>query len=252
MIQRLQSGATGQCLFHWRPWLLKPILTTKLNLTMATLKSRRNVNLSSQYLFEFVIFDIPFLFCFFFSAENPYAKVKRTDTMESETAEADDNETDTDNYDVVDTLHTVDETTGKTKSPEASGHGGDLGAPSASSLIPPPLPLPLRGSHSSLASGGDSSTGHHGPRPPPRGRRVSGIAGSHSGSRPGSMVLNEQDARDMAAGADATDGSAADEGLLDPLVEQGAGAGQIHFSGDSQTSQDSSESFSFYFINISH
>ena len=167
------------------------------------------------------------------TAENPYAKVKRSDTMESEPAEADENETDTDNYDVVYTMHTVDET----RKPESSPNGVANGSID-SSLHPPPLPLPLRGSHSSLASG---ESGSHGPRPPPRGRRGHSIVLSHSSSngnihRPNSMISSDQDV----AGPDSIDGAAAAQNDIIPEV-RGAGAAQIHFSGDSQTSQDSSK-----------
>lgn len=178
------------------------------------------------------------------AAENPYAKVKRTDTMESETAEADENETDTDNYDVVDALHTVDETK---KSSDASPKMvlASNSSENATSFLPPPLPLPLRGSHSSLASGSES--GSHAPRPPPRGRRVSSIALSHSGSssnlhRPGSLVVNEAEGDDTPDGAAEEEGRDQAEGLHEP------GAPQIHFSGDSQTSQDSSELFPFLLV----
>jgi len=186
-------------------------------------------------------FRTPFNYYLSLTAENPYAKVKRTDTMESETAEADENETDTDNYDVVDMVHMVDETKkGSNSSPKLDNENSN------SSLLPPPLPLPIRGSHSSLASGGGQEHGHHGPRPPPRGRRVTSMVLSNSDSnsnlhRPGSSVtLNDQEV--AIGGADALDGAgSAENGPLLDGSNQGAAAAQIHFSGDSQTSQDSSE-----------
>ena len=160
-------------------------------------------------------------------AENPYAKVKRSDTMESENAEGDENETDTDNYDVVYTLHTVDET----KKAESSAAATST---ESSSLLPPPLPLPLRGSHSSLVSG-DSAA----PRPPPRGRRGNSVVLSHASSsgsnihRPNSLVMSDHEG----AALDAVDGVVGAE--VEPSLEV-HGAAQIHFSGDSQASQDSS------------
>lgn len=174
------------------------------------------------------------LFPFFSTAENPYAKVKRSDTMESEPAEVDENETDTDNYDVVYTMHTVDET----RKSESSSNGTTIaGASVDNTLHPPPLPLPLRGSHSSLASG---ESGSHGPRPPPRGRRGHSIILNHSTSngnihRPNSLISNDQDVVE----ADSIDEAVATQNDV-PLEVRGAGVAQIHFSGDSQTSQDSS------------
>jgi hypothetical protein len=91
-----------------------------------------------------------------------------------------------------------------------------------------------------LASGGES--GSHGPRPPPRGRRGHSIILSHASSngnihRPNSLISSDQDV----GGPDSLDGTAAVQN--DTLPEaRGAAAAQIHFSGDSQTSQDSSES----------
>ena len=169
---------------------------------------------------------------YFLSAENPYAKVKRSDTMESEPAEVDENETDTDNYDVVYTMRTVDETR-KSDSLSVGASADNV------SLHPPPLPLPLRGSHSSLASG---ESANHGPRPPPRGRRS--VVLSHSSSngninRPNSLISNDQD---LVAASDSIDGAAAvvqNDGALE-VRGAAAAAAQIHFSGDSQTSQDSS------------
>lgn len=148
--------------------------------------------------------------------------------MESENAEGDENETDTDNYDVVYTLRTVDET----KKPDSSAAAVSV---ESSSLLPPPLPLPLRGSHSSLVSG-DSA-----PRPPPRGRRGNSIVLSHASSsgsnihRPNSLVMSDHEG----PASDAVDGAAA-AAAEDELPLEAAGAAQIHFSGDSQASQDSS------------
>jgi len=155
--------------------------------------------------------------------ENPYAKVKRSDTMESEPAEADENETDTDNYDVVYTLRTVDET----KKSDSAINNFPNGPPDKDSLTPPPLPLSTRGSHSSLVTV-DSS---HQPRPPRRGRRS--LVLSHASSngnidRPISMLVDEQD-------SSANDADVVDE--RGAAVE--AGPSHIHFSGDSQASQDS-------------
>lgn len=155
--------------------------------------------------------------------------------MESEPAEVDENETDTDNYDVVYTMHTVDETRKPESSPNATTTAGT--STDNSSLQPPPLPFPLRGSHSSLASG---ESGNHGPRPPPRGRRGHSIVLSHSSSngninRPNSLISNDQDV----VGADSIDGAASLPNDV-PVEVRGTGAAQIHFSGDSQTSQDSS------------
>jgi hypothetical protein len=193
-------------------------------------------------------------------AENPYAKVKRSDTMESEPAEADENETDTDNYDVVYTLHHTDETKKATDSSPKPGSSNSSGSSTNTdnfaSLAPPPLPLPLRGSHSSLASGGAvGAIGHDVPRPPPRGRRsivgLSSYSSSSSSSlmatqihRPNSMVLVNDHPDAAANGDDLIDGAvtANEEGHGHPPHEaNGVVAVQIHFSGDSQTSQDSSK-----------
>lgn len=153
--------------------------------------------------------------------------------MESEPAEADENETDTDNYDVVYTVHNMDET----KKSDSSPGGAAKASLDNISPHPPPLPFPLRGSHTSLASG---ESGTHGPRPPPRGRRGHSIVLSHSSSngnihRPNSLISSEQDV----TGPDALDGAGAVQNDI-PQEARGAGAAQIHFSGDSQTSQDSS------------
>ena len=117
-------------------------------------------------------------------------------------------------------------------------------------MAPPPLPLPLRGSHSSLASGG--AMGVDVPRPPPRGRRsivaLSSYSSSSSSSlmavRPNSMILLNDHPDAAVGGNDLIDGvvAANEEGHGHPAHEaNGAGVVQIHFSGDSQTSQDSSK-----------
>lgn len=154
--------------------------------------------------------------------------------MESEPAEADENETDTDNYDVVYTMRTLDEARKAESSPNGTAIIG-----TSTDTAPPPLPLPLRGSHSSLASGGES--GSHGPRPPPRGRRGHSIILSHTSSngnihRPNSLISSDQDV----AEPDSINGPAVVQDDILPEV-RGAGAAQVHFSGDSQTSQDSSK-----------
>lgn len=180
--------------------------------------------------------------------------MKRSDTMESEPAEADENETDTDNYDVVYTLHHADETKKATDSSPKPGSSSSssTNADNFASLAPPPLPLPLRGSHSSLASGG--AIGPDVPRPPPRGRRsivaLSSYSSSSSSSlmaaqvhRPNSMVLVNDHPDAVANGDDLIDGAIApnEEGHGHPPHEaNGAATAQVHFSGDSQTSQDSS------------
>ena len=178
--------------------------------------------------------------------ENPYATVKRSDTMESETAEPDENETDTDNYDVVYNVHN-DDVIKNTSSPNMGERERSM---ESSNLLPPPLPLPQRGSHSSVClatSSAESSTPV--PLPPPRGRRsvvMSHASSSGSIHRPSSAILNLHAADLAALGADDADNRNADEALR--MADLGAvgGAPQIHFSGDSQASQDSSK-FAFFF-----
>ena len=148
--------------------------------------------------------------------------------MESEPAEADENETDTDNYDVVYTLRTADET----KKSDSAINSFSNGATDKDRLTPPPLPLSTRGSHSSLVAMESS----HQPRPPRRGRRS--LVLSHASSngnidRPISMLVDEEDS--SANVADSV-------GERNAVVE--AGPSHIHFSGDSQASQDSSKPFS--------
>ena len=148
--------------------------------------------------------------------------------MESEPPELDENETDTDNYDVVYNVRSGDETK-KIDSPASISSSGPT---DSNVLTPPPLPQTLRGSHNSLIS----AEVNHAPRPPPRGRRVHSDALSPSSStasidRPRSMLANEQES--PVDDADATE-------PRNTPVEQN-GLTQVHFSGDSQASQDSSE-----------
>lgn len=181
--------------------------------------------------------------------------------MDSEAAEPDENETDTDNYDVVYNLNPQTMEADATKksaesSPASTGTDAAAAATAAGHLLPPPLPLPLRGSHSSLLAACGTGEPPSVPLPPPRGRRSVVITSHYSSSgsinRPSSAVLNVPDfmAPTCAASAVAAAASAAasDDDMVDGQANQrhsteiiaGAGA-QIHFSGDSQASQDSSK-----------
>lgn len=167
--------------------------------------------------------------------ENPYAKVRRSDTLESETAEPDETETDTDNYNIVYNVALTEDAKTNDCPAVVISTSATIPEPPAA-LLSPPLPLPQRGSRSSLASG-DSN---HIPHPPPRGRRVHSVLVAQaltaaSINRPISLLLSSR----QISPVDDTDGTPSGERLPEAVLHQ-----QVHFSGDSQASQDSSKSIS--------